>query len=158
MNPIQMPKIHINGRDKMEFLSNPIWLTIKLTTVPIYHHPFYYFPQGFCIAVHTHISGSRIYVLHCLSLYKHISGCYGAQLYERRGALWGRVSIVYNCAWCAWSRVPWKRSGSNKSNFQWWRTLSRLMFWNKWFKATVWTICEVYLWIYGQSLKLKAFS
>lgn len=93
------------------------------------------------------ISGSRIYFLHCLSLYKHISGCYGAPLYERRGSLWGGVGIVYYCARCA--RVPWKRSSNNESNLQWWRTLSRLMFWNKCFKATMWTICGVYLWIYG---------
>lgn len=31
------------------------------------------------------------------------------------------------------------------------------MSWNKCFKATVWTICEVNQWIYGQLLNLKAF-
>lgn len=164
INPVQMCNMHVDGRDKIKFLSHAIHLTIKLTMVTIYYHPIYYFPTRVLhscaysgLFTPQYISGSWIYVLHCLSLYKHISGCYGAPLYERRGALWGGVSIVYHCAWCARSRVPWKRSGSNKSNLRWWRTLSRLMFWNKRFKAMVWTICEVNLGIYGQLLKLKAF-
>lgn len=155
--------MHVNVRHKMEFLSHPIQLTIKLTVVTIYHQPTYYFPQGFCIALHTPNFATVIHfrlqnlcspLLEFIQTYFRMLWC---TLYEWRGALWGGVNIVYYCARCARSTVPWKKSGSNKSNLQWWRTLPRLMFWNKRFKATVWTICEVNLWIYGQLLKLKAF-
>lgn len=50
-----------------------------------------------------------------------------------------------------------KKCSSNKSNLGRWGTHSWLMFWNKSFKATAWTICEIIQWSYGEPWKLKAF-
>ena len=147
----------------MEFLSHPIQLTIKLTMVTIHHHPTYYFPQGICIALHTPNVAAVIHfrlqnlcspLLEFIQAYFRTLWC---TLYEWRGALWGLWTPFTALFNALEAETHGKKCCSNESNLRWWRTFSRLMFWNKCFKATVWIICKVNLWIYGQLVELKAF-
>lgn len=105
-----------------------------------------------------YISGCSLCLLHCIGFQKK----YLRML--RCSALWVERCIVGRCEPClqlclmSSQQTPWKSSRSNKSRFQWWRTLSQLMFWNKCFEAAVWTVYGVYTGFYGRLAKLKAFT